>query len=150
STRVVRAEFTDKSEIDPRRGAHRKVYWVRVKKGEIYHVYMQSTDLTPYLRLETADGKHLTDKGANAHITFNPSEDGDSRLVVSSVERETVGRFRVRVSLQQQIRIGSPPPRLPLRLRRPGLMPGPGLGPPMGGATEPMTGGTEVKAPEVN
>jgi hypothetical protein len=149
--RVLQSEFTNKSEVDPRRGTYRKEYWLQMKAREIYHIYMKSTALTPYIRLESSTGQQLfVDKGANAHITFVPQTDGDYHLVVSSVEKETAGPFTLQLSLQQQVFGFGPPRRIfgkPFMPSPPFIGPGPG---PVPGPGPDMGGGGETRAPQVN
>ncbi len=108
--RIIQGEFTNKSESDPRRGTYRKEYVVHLKVREIYHIYMRSTALTPYIRLESNTGQQLfAEKGPNAHITFVPQKDGDYHLVASTAQKEAVGPFTVQISQQQQFfRFGGP------------------------------------------
>jgi hypothetical protein len=129
-TRVVRGEFTDKTDLDPRRGAHRKEYLVPLKAQQIYHIYMKSDALTPYIRLESGAGKQLVaDKGPTAHITYVPQAEGDYRLIASSTEKGATGQFIVQVSLQRQvIRFGGRRPHFQVPLGQIPGMPDQGQG----------------------
>jgi hypothetical protein len=107
---VVQDELTAKCELDPRRDAYRIVYLVRLKAGEIYFMDMRSTDLKPYLRVESRAGVRLADdRGANLRIVFTPKADEIYHLVASSVDKKAVGHFTLQVTRRQQIfRIGFP------------------------------------------
>jgi hypothetical protein len=105
----IQGELTNKEE-EPRRGTFRKEYMIRMKAGGIYYIDMRSTDFTPYMRLELGGGaKPLVEDGANARIiTPRIPADGDYKLVVSSTEKSTAGRYVLQISQQQVIFIGRP------------------------------------------
>lgn len=130
-------ELTGKSDLDPRRGAYRKIYSVRLKAGEIYVLDMRSSNFTPYLRVESATGARLAQgRGANTHIIYSPPGDRVYHVVASSLRKNAVGRFTVQIARQQIIRYGfpgAPPGMLP-----PGTAPAPSPSP------------AEEKAPPVN
>ncbi len=133
--RVVREQLTDKNDLDPRRGTYRKVYPLRLRGGEIYVLDMGSTDLKPYLRLESVAGVRLADdRGANAHIVYRPSADGVYNLVASSMDKKAVGAYTLQIARQQIMRFGFLGPLGP-------------LGPP--GPSTPTPTAVEEKAPPV-
>ena len=110
---VDQGELTVKSDRDPRRDHYRKDYLVRMKAGETYILDMQSTELNPYLRVESANGvRKAYDRAANIHLVFAPPASEVYRVVASSSDKDAVGHFTLQISHPQAVRF--PNPRLPL------------------------------------
>ena len=84
-----------------RRGAHAKVYEVKMNAGKTYTIDMESTEIDSYLRLEDAAGKQLAedDDGGdnlNARITHRAAATGTYRIITTTFGSDT-GPFTLRV-----------------------------------------------------
>jgi hypothetical protein len=93
---------------DARRGGsyYRFVKTVTLKVGETYEFSVESKDMTPLLRLERLGQQGPSVTGNNVKLTYTAPVSADFDVVVSSLEKNTVGNFSLKLNQVQKPQMG--------------------------------------------
>jgi WD40 repeat protein len=86
-----------------RTDSYRRVFNLRLEKGETYVIDMMSRQIDSYLRLEDAAGTQLDQdddggEGLNARIVFTPPASGTYRVIATTFVGGATGGYRLRVT----------------------------------------------------
>jgi hypothetical protein len=108
--RSVQGKLDKTCKLETRRGTYRRLYPIKLRKGEIYQISIESNDFTPYLRLESGSSTLQEDNGRGAHLHITAPATGVYRLVVSTTdtnldeETKVGGSYTLRIIRQQTFR----------------------------------------------
>lgn len=127
---TIRDRLTDSDKADViRTECVRKVYEVRLQAGRTYVIDMESSQVDPYLRLESGLASSIGDNLAedddgggnlNARITYRPSASGPY-FIIATTYRPAFGEFQLGVREEGGtgvLRVGAEGLKIPLQLTR--------------------------------